>query len=158
MDNMAAGWDRPQEDEFALMNLGNPSPYRRIAFPNEPPVDLDYLDFADVSESEIQKWLNSLRRFLLSVSASTGRPLIIKSPTHTGRIAWLAREFPDATWIAIIKKTNKYVNLLNRYMGFTAIAPDDEAFSAAAKYFNNASAEDFNYVQLVNRGQTLSAL
>src|SRR5690606_26880326 len=32
MDNMAAGWDRPQEDEFALVNLGLPSPYRRIAF------------------------------------------------------------------------------------------------------------------------------
>ena len=104
MDNMAAGWDRPQEDEFALMNLGNPSPYRRIAFPNEPPVDLDYLDFADVSESEIQNWLSSLRRFLLSVSASTGRPLIIKSPAHTGRIAWLAREFPDAKFIHITRE------------------------------------------------------
>src|SRR5256714_5885145 len=27
MDNMAAGWDRPQEDEFALCMLGQPSPY-----------------------------------------------------------------------------------------------------------------------------------
>src|SRR5262249_18962829 len=29
MDNMAAGWDRPQEDEFALCLLGLPSPYER---------------------------------------------------------------------------------------------------------------------------------
>ena len=26
MDNMAAGWDRPQEDEFALCNMGGPFP------------------------------------------------------------------------------------------------------------------------------------
>jgi UDP-2,4-diacetamido-2,4,6-trideoxy-beta-L-altropyranose hydrolase len=68
------------------------------------------------------------------------------------------REFPDATWIAIIKKTNNYVNLLNRYMGFTAIDADDEAFAATAKYFNNASPEEFNYVQLVNPDRTTSAL
>ena len=37
MDNMAAGWDRPQEDEFALCMLGQPSPYLTIAFPNRPP-------------------------------------------------------------------------------------------------------------------------
>ena len=27
MDNMMTGWDRPQEDEFALCNMGIPSPY-----------------------------------------------------------------------------------------------------------------------------------
>jgi hypothetical protein len=103
MDDMAAGWDRPQEDEFALLSLGLPSPYRRIAFPNGPPVDLDYLDFQGVSEDDIQHWLDSLRSFLLTVSTSTGRPLIIKSPTHTGRIAWLAREFPEAKFIHITR-------------------------------------------------------
>src|SRR5204863_6827505 len=39
MDNMAAGWDKPQEDEFALCMLGQPSPYLTIAFPNHPPQD-----------------------------------------------------------------------------------------------------------------------
>src|ERR1700726_1835135 len=34
MDNMPAGWERPQEDEFALCMLGQPSPYLAIAFPN----------------------------------------------------------------------------------------------------------------------------
>ena len=44
MDNMAAGWDRPQEDEFALCNMGVPSPYLTITFPNHPPQDQEYLD------------------------------------------------------------------------------------------------------------------
>lgn len=103
MDNMAAGWDRPQEDEFAMLTLGLPSPYRRIAFPNEPPSDVNYLDFDGVSKADLGKWLAGLRKFLLKVSTSTGRPLVIKSPTHTGRIAALAREFPDAKFIHITR-------------------------------------------------------
>ena len=103
MDNMAAGWERPQEDEFALMNLGMPSPYRRIAFPNEGPVDEDYFDFEGVPEQDVKQWLGTLRQFLVSVGVSTGRPLIIKSPTHTGRIAVLAKEFPDAKFIHITR-------------------------------------------------------
>ncbi len=103
MDNMATGWDRPQEDEFALMNLGVPSPYRQIAFPNEPPVDLDYLDFQNVDEADLNHWLKTLRQFLLAVSTVTGRPLVIKSPTHTGRLAALAKEFPDARFIHVTR-------------------------------------------------------
>ena len=103
MDNMEAGWDRPQEDEFALLTMGIPSPYRRIAFPNNPPVHLDYLDFEGVSKDGISTWLQALRRFLVAVSTATGRPLIIKSPTHTGRIAYLANEFPDAKFIHIAR-------------------------------------------------------
>ena len=37
IDNMELGWDRPQEDEFALCNLGAHSPYLTMAFPNRPP-------------------------------------------------------------------------------------------------------------------------
>ena len=103
MDNMAAGWERPQEDEFALLSLGLPSPYRHIAFPCEEPVDLNYLDFKDVDEKSLKHWLKSLRTFLLGVSAVTGRPLVIKSPTHTGRIAALAKEFPDARFIHVTR-------------------------------------------------------
>ena len=33
IDNMPAGWDHPQEDEFALCNMGVPSPYLTIIFP-----------------------------------------------------------------------------------------------------------------------------
>ncbi len=103
MDNMAAGWDRPQEDEFAMLTLGLPSPYRRFAFPNDGAVDLDYLDFDSVTADKQAEWLAALRTFLLSVSTVTGRPLVVKSPTHTGRISQLAREFPEAKFIHICR-------------------------------------------------------
>ncbi|TWU16282.1 Sulfotransferase domain protein [Allorhodopirellula heiligendammensis] len=103
MDNMATGWDRPQEDEFALVNLGAPSPYRRIAFPRRGPVDMDYLDFEGVDEQSRQQWLATLKSFLHRVSAATTRPLVIKSPTHTGRIGYLADAFPNARFIHITR-------------------------------------------------------
>jgi LPS sulfotransferase NodH len=103
MDNMAAGWQRPQEDEFALVNLGLPSPYRRIAFPNEGPVDVEYLNFQELSAEQIAPWMHQLRQFLLAVSCVTGRPLVIKSPTHTGRLAALAQAFPEAKFIHITR-------------------------------------------------------
>jgi hypothetical protein len=103
IDNMVAGWERPQEDEFALLNLGLPSPYRRIAFPNEGPVDMDYLDLDRISDADRRRWLDALRRFLCNVSIATGRPLVIKSPTHTGRVGQLAKEFPEAKFIHITR-------------------------------------------------------
>jgi hypothetical protein len=103
MDNMDAGWDRPQEDEFALMNLGLPSPYRRIAFPRQNQVNMEYLDLNDITEEERENWLGTLRAFLLRVSVSTNRPLVIKSPTHTGRIGHLARAFPQAKFVHITR-------------------------------------------------------
>lgn len=103
MDNMDAGWDRPQEDEFALVNLGLPSPYRRIAFPRRGPVDMNYLDFDGVSAADRQAWIATLKSFLRRVSASTMRPLVIKSPTHTGRVSELARAFPQAKFIHLTR-------------------------------------------------------
>ena len=134
MDNMHAGWDRPQEDEFALMNLGLPSPYRRIAFPNNGPVDLEYLDFEDVPQADIEDWLAALRKFLLAVSAVTGRPLVIKSPTHTGRIGVLAKAFPDARFIhmtrdprALFPSTCRLWRSLNEIQGLQSPSDDDQS-------------------------------
>ncbi|MEM9646300.1 MAG: sulfotransferase [Planctomycetota bacterium] len=103
MDNMDAGWKRPQEDEFALMNLGVPSPYRRIAFPNEPAPAMEYLSLTEVDDVRRHEWIEALRQFLLRVSLATQRPLVVKSPTHTGRLATLARQFPDAKFIHLTR-------------------------------------------------------
>lgn len=103
MDNMSAGWDRPQEDEFALVALGMPSPYRRIAFPNRPPLDLEYLDTESLDEDQRERWARQLQRFLAMVSWRTERPLVVKSPTHTGRVATLARLFPGAKFIHLTR-------------------------------------------------------
>jgi hypothetical protein len=107
MDNMAAGWGRPQEEEFALCMLGQPSPYLTIAFPNHPPADQEYLDFEGVSRKARRKWKATLLAFLRKITFMNPKRLVLKSPTHTGRVRVLLEMFPDAQFIHIVR--NPYV-------------------------------------------------
>ncbi len=104
MDNMAAGWLLPQEDEFALMNLGVPSPYLRIAFPQTQSQFLEYLDFSGLSEQALDFWKE---RFLWFLKALTvyyeGKRLVLKSPPHTGRVGQLFQMFPQARFIHLVR-------------------------------------------------------
>lgn len=58
-----------------------------------------------------------------------------------------AKIHPNYTWIAIIKKTNKYVNLLNKYMGFVNVKEGEEEYFAIKDFFNNPSFNEYNYVK-----------
>lgn len=58
-----------------------------------------------------------------------------------------AKTHPDATWIAVINKENRYVNLLNRYMGFSVVEPASAEHSAIQHFFGKADPEHFNYVK-----------
>lgn len=103
MDNMAAGWKHPQEDEFALCNLGVPSIYTRIAFPNEPPEYINTLDIRDLPATERKRWGEALYRFVKTLTYDKQRRIVLKSPPHTGRVEELARLFPGAKFIHIAR-------------------------------------------------------
>jgi hypothetical protein len=103
MDNMPAGWERPQEDEFALCMMGQPSPYLTIAFPNRPPQDLQALDLDGLSPRQRQSWKNAFVRFLRRLTFKDARRLVLKSPTHTCRIPALLELFPDARFLHIVR-------------------------------------------------------
>lgn len=107
MDNMAFGWERPQEDEFALCNLGIPSPYLTIAFPNHPPQFPEYLDLEGVPPEDLQKWKRALVSFLKRIVYLNPKRIVLKSPPHTARIKVLLELFPDARFINIVR--NPYV-------------------------------------------------
>jgi omega-hydroxy-beta-dihydromenaquinone-9 sulfotransferase len=103
MDNMAVGFDRPQEDELALVALGAPSPYWSLAYPGETKGQI-YLTLRDASECEREKWMAVFQRFLrLLTYRHRGKPLILKSPAHTARLTMLARMFPKARFIHIVR-------------------------------------------------------
>jgi len=103
MDNMKAGWDRPQEDEFALCMLGQPSPYLTIAFPNRRPLCPEYLDFQGVKPGPIRSWKRAFKQFLKQVTYKTGKRLVLKSPPHTARVKILKEMFPQAVFIHIVR-------------------------------------------------------
>jgi membrane-bound metal-dependent hydrolase YbcI (DUF457 family) len=104
MDNMAAGWDRPQEDEFALCLLGQPSPYRAIAFPNSSFPDLEALELEGLTPRALASWKSAFLHFLRQVALrNPGKRLVLKSPTHTCRIEVLLELFPDARFVHIVR-------------------------------------------------------
>ncbi|MBX7103731.1 MAG: sulfotransferase [Gemmataceae bacterium] len=105
MDDLPITWDSPQEDEFALMLMGQPSYYTHIGFPNTRPVDFDWLDFRGISEKRQDAWSAALESFLRQVSfKNPGRRLVLKSPPHTARIPALVRRFPNATFVHIVRE------------------------------------------------------
>jgi hypothetical protein len=103
MDNMAAGWERPQEDEFALCLLGAPSPYVDLAFPNSESLDPGSLDLSGLSREELARWKRTFVRFLQTLTFRDPRRLVLKSPTHTARIPVLLDLFPDARFVHIVR-------------------------------------------------------
>jgi hypothetical protein len=102
MDNMPVGFDRPQEDEFALCNLGVPSPYDKWAFPNRPDRP-EALDLDGLSPRELKTWTDTMVRFVTRLAVRDPRRQVMKSPTHTARVGHLARIFPGAQFIHIVR-------------------------------------------------------
>jgi hypothetical protein len=103
MDNMAAGWDRPQEDEFALCMMGQPSPYLTIAFPNHPPQDQEAFDLEGLPPRARDAWKEAYLRYLRTLTFKDPRRLVLKSPTHSCRIKVLLELFPDARFVHIVR-------------------------------------------------------
>ncbi len=103
MDNMQTSWDRPQEDEFALCNLGIPSPYLEWAFPNHGPTARDYLDLKSLTEEQRDCWKRELRQFVQRVATVRNRRIVLKSPPHTARIRTILEVFPDARFVHIVR-------------------------------------------------------
>jgi hypothetical protein len=103
MDNMITGWDRPQEDEFALANMGLPSPYLTMAFPNEPQQTPGSLTLAGLSPAELSRWKQGLEWFLRRVTVQNPKRIILKSPGHTARVKTLLELFPDARFVHIVR-------------------------------------------------------
>ncbi|RMF91598.1 MAG: sulfotransferase [Planctomycetota bacterium] len=103
MDNMEFGWDKPQEDEFALCNQGIPSPYLSMIFPNEKRRYDAFLTLDDVSTTEKARWKGALLWFLQAVSLRNPKRMVLKSPPHTARIRTLLEIFPRARFVHIYR-------------------------------------------------------
>jgi hypothetical protein len=105
MDNMATGFDRPQEDEFAILALGAPTPYARMAFPNDQPPDYsELLNLDETSPEDLERFKAALTWFMQVITLTTKqKQLLLKSPPHTGRVGHFSRWFPGAKFIHIAR-------------------------------------------------------
>jgi len=101
MDRVPVGVDRPQEEEFALVNLGLGSPYVTLAWPRHGPRDMDYLDLSGLGAEAKRDWERGLLWFMKRLYYKQKKRLVLKSPAHTARIRTLIRLFPEARFVHI---------------------------------------------------------
>jgi hypothetical protein len=103
-DKMKMAWDLPQEDEFAICNLGVPSPYATIAFPNHPPQNQEYLELDTLSPPQLTRWKKTFLRFLKQLRYKRVGRIVLKSPTHTFRLPVLLELFPQAKFVYMVRE------------------------------------------------------
>lgn len=108
MDNMKVGWKLPQEDEFALMCLGAVSPYTRIGFPKDSP-EIASLSSTTFPADKLEYWKKCFHWFMQATTYHEGKPMILKSPTHTGRVKLLSEMYPDARFIHIARNPKSMI-------------------------------------------------
>ena len=109
MDNMSMSASSPQEDDFALIGYGAPTPYRRIAFANRINRDHLELNFDNASPVVERQLHEAMETFLKSLTLRYQSRLVMKSPPHTGRVSQLAKWFPDAKFIHLSRHPYKLV-------------------------------------------------
>jgi hypothetical protein len=100
-DNMSMDPASAWEDEFALCAWGGISPYLGWAFPGRCAHYDRFLTFTDATEQELRLWRESMTAYLRKLCFKHGKPLILKSPTHTARIRLLLEMFPNARFVHI---------------------------------------------------------
>jgi hypothetical protein len=103
-DDVPVGFERPQEEEFGMMMLGEGTPYLTHAWPRFGPADSDYLDFKGLSAAARKKWADAYLWFYKRLALKHGgKPLVMKSPANAARLKLLTELFPDARFIYIAR-------------------------------------------------------
>lgn len=98
----------PQEDEFALMAMGQLSPQISLGFPDTKDEHLEYFDLRTLTPEAKKRWIDAWLYFLKSlVVANPGRRLVLKSPIHTARVKTILEVFPDARFVHITRHPEK---------------------------------------------------
>jgi hypothetical protein len=107
-DDVPVGFDRPQEEEFAMMMLGEGTPYLTHAWPRFGPADTEYLDFKGVPEPAQKKWADAYMWFYRRLALKHGgKPLVMKAPANAARLKLLTKLFPEARYIYISRNPLK---------------------------------------------------
>ena len=160
MDSMRYSWASPQEDEFALLNLGAPSAYEALIFPSLMRDPRLLLDLRRRPSPELTRWEAALRYFirLLTVqqeNAKQAKAIVLKSPTHGFRLPILPSMFPRARYVVIDRNPYEvfasnlklWLTLLDMYSVQSISTEEVEGFILKAYVLHeDAIAEGFRLV------------
>jgi hypothetical protein len=99
----------PQEDEWALLRLGAPSPMLKVFFPSRNKGFYTGTGDFIPSGKDLLKWKKSILLFLRKITLQTQKQVILKNPYHTPRVSLLSEIFPGAKFIHIVRHPFKTV-------------------------------------------------
>ncbi len=129
----AVGVDRlaPQEDEVALANLGAPSFFEPYYLPQG--FRRRWRDVVFLDEAGTRRWLDRAARYYARLALEhPGKPLLIKNPVYTARLAALAGRFPAARFVHCVRdpfevygSSLRFHEKLGEALGLTRARPDE---------------------------------
>ncbi|NER97138.1 MAG: sulfotransferase [Symploca sp. SIO1B1] len=104
-DQVKVGLDVPEEEEEALLSYSYRSFYHAVIFPRiADEFFRRYALLEDIEPEELVAWQQDYTWFLKKISlAFNGRPLLLKNPVNTCRIAPLIQLFPQARFVHIYR-------------------------------------------------------
>lgn len=123
IDNIPVTPDSPQEDEIAVANMTDLSFYHGIYFPRAFDEFLARgLFFDGCDGKDVARWQARFVYLLRKLSKhQNGRPLLIKNPVYTGRLAMLRAMFPEAKFVHIRRNPyDVFVSMRNFYQKLLA--------------------------------------
>ncbi|MDP5064201.1 MAG: sulfotransferase [Haliea sp.] len=118
MDNVAITLDAPQEEELALVKITEHAAFHFASFPRELPGIYDrYVTELGKYPDELAQWQAAYREVLQKATLlNNGKRLVLKTPTHTGRVALLHSMFPGAKYVYIMRNPYRvYQSMCNMY-------------------------------------------
>lgn len=101
MDDMHYSWISPQEDEFALLALGAPSPYEALLVPSLMRDARSLLALPERPLEVQRRWSSCFEYFVRLLTVQQGKTMVLKSPPHGFRLPILRSLFPQARYIII---------------------------------------------------------
>ena len=126
IDQVEVGPNSPQEDEAGLANLVPLSYFHAIYFPRRFESWFARGLFLDgASAREVARWERRFRLYLWKLACRRpDRPLLVKNPVYTARVAQLMRLYPEARYLHIVRNPHEVFASTRAFLGkmFEALA------------------------------------
>jgi omega-hydroxy-beta-dihydromenaquinone-9 sulfotransferase len=103
MDMVRLGMNEPQEDEYALYRMTRYSPLEGLVFPKSKEYFLNHVTTFLPPEAVASEWDEKLKLFFKRVAYHSEGRIVSKNPFNSLRILHLARLFPGAKFLHIIR-------------------------------------------------------
>jgi len=103
MDKVKLGMNEPQEDEYAIYRITDFSPLEKLVFPKEMEYFLLHENNFIPEGEELNNWEKKLKAFYQKLYFKNGKTIVSKNPFNSFRIPILARIFPGARFIHIVR-------------------------------------------------------